>query len=935
MLLTYLPSSSSSGSLTLYNQSAIAMSGNNYSQISSGSLSLVVIEVNGLISLQGMASLSIDRNNANVTYAPSAVLRISAWNISLINSSRISATGNTLQAPVGQGGQSTSLLSISSSSGSGVLSISGNSSLDVALNDIIADAMALSVTMKVSAEYPSTIAIVDNHISGGYVSGFASFSEFYLNGEIIATGNSVEAPSYISFSLVTIASTFTNDSMASVQACGNYLLWVGHIKDPKLYLQPTTFATLADICLTLTVALSQSVSTSVSVTSALSLSPTDPMTHSATSNTFSESQSLSHNGSSATLTRSKTVSPSISNSATITQSLSNTSEATKSVSLVSDSLPPTITEQQCLSETIEPTNSLANCSIGDICQLVKVASDQLALFDTCTEPGQTETAAKDSAYVPLAKFIGDAAKQAAIQSTYNGPVLPSGSPFYYGSVVVLWPEGMANVTQVAAASPSLAACWVHARSANATEICVAVEALTVAADSALDSASAPVVLMALSLNVSCGAAAVVFNRTIAMERPVVYLPKKAFVPGKAVQDTATASGALSVTVGAVAVPIAAMQQGVALALLRMAQCEEDALNGEPLDVSVHPLQFGLGAGSGKYGRGALVGNLLVVPAIWCALMYLLVPLAIRALTDRTLDASRDFVGWPGMALMPLAVLSEGSAMASVGLLTQGSVGDIIMGLVGLAILLVTTACWVAELWRMRRQVVLRRVSAVQSWAKVLHPRFKWEDGKKKHDGNALANASYLDKRIQLVGSSWWLWSALAAHVLSMVVGVAEGLPVSSGICRVRWAVASLAAVLQAAAVMTNTVPVELLLLGVVGAMSCILVVLIALSTFDVVSPGSTFSALNAVGMANSIFGLLLLGLGALAAAYEIIRKRSRRASEPSTPQLSLTSLMDGPSQESGNEGGAPSRYVGISTAVLNDIELKEAADGKLLSPFEL
>eukprot|EP00744_Colponema_vietnamica_P006423 GILI01009337.1.p1 GENE.GILI01009337.1~~GILI01009337.1.p1 ORF type:complete len:700 (+),score=116.04 GILI01009337.1:189-2288(+) len=699
--------------------------------------------------------------------------------------------------------------------------------------------------------------------------------------------------------------------MASVQACGNYLSWVGSILAPKLYLQPTPFASLAAKCLTPTSAplTSQSVSPSASVSetsSAGSMSPTIPMTYSSshdpcTSFTFSASksatESLSHNGSSETLSR----------------SVSNTSNSMT-------------TQQQYLSKTVEPTNSLANC---DICHFVKVASDQSALFDTCTEPGQTETAAKDSAHVPLAKYVGNAAKQAAIQSTYTGPGLPSFGPFYYGSVVVLWPEGMANVTQVAAASPSLAACWVHARSANATEICVAVEALTVAADSALDSASAPVVLMALSLNVSCGAAAVVFNRTIAMERPVVYLPKKAFVPGKAVQDTATTSGALSVTVGAVAVPIAAMQQGVALALLRMAQCEEDALNGEPLDVSVHPLQFGLGAGSGKYGRGALVGNLLVVPAIWCALMYLLVPFAIRALTDRTLDASRDFVGWPGMALMPLAVLSEGSAMASVGLLTQGGAGDIVMGLIGLAILLVTTACWAAELRRMRRLVQLRRTSGAVSWAVVpFHQRFEFEVVR-KIDGS---NASYLDKRMLLVGSSWWLWSELAAQMLSVVVGVAEGLPVGPSLCRARWAVASLAAVLQAVVVMATTVPIELFLLGVIGTITSILVVLVALTTFDYGSPDSTFSALDAVGTANSILGMFLILMGALAAAYESYRKRSKGEADPSHSET-LCNLKDLPTLPS-----TPlSEDIPSLPSMSRDTELREAADGKYvaLEPFEL
>eukprot|EP00744_Colponema_vietnamica_P008727 GILI01012441.1.p1 GENE.GILI01012441.1~~GILI01012441.1.p1 ORF type:complete len:928 (-),score=95.17 GILI01012441.1:244-2883(-) len=367
--------------------------------------------------------------------------------------------------------------------------------------------------------------------------------------------------------------------------------------------------------------------------------------------------------------------------------------------------------------------------------------------------------------------------------------------------------------------------------------------------------------------------------------PTIYTePIFVFVPSPAVKDTAVATGTFSVTVGAVAVPVAAMQQGVALALLRIAQCE-DALNGEQLDVAVHPLQFGLGDGDATYARGAVIGNLLIIPLAWGLLSYLVIPMAVSTVSGRSLLASRDFVGWPGNLVMPFAVLSEGSAMASAGLVRE-SIGDVFLGLVGIVILVLVTSLWAVELWRMARLISCVRVPNAKGIAIVVQPRYEWEVATASSEvtldelGDELSppkfDLAYLERRLQLVGSSWWLWSALAAHMLSAAVGVAESLPVSSSVCRVRWAVASISAVLQATAVLTNTVPIEFFLLGLLGVLSCILVVLVALSTFNVGSSEATVAALNAVSLLSSVLGIALIVIGAGTATYEIVSQRSQR-----------------------------------------------------------
>jgi len=120
------------------------------------------------------------------------------------------------------------------------------------------------------------------------------------------------------------------------------------------------------------------------------------------------------------------------------------------------------------------------------------------------------------------------------------------------------------------------------------------------------------------------------------------------------------------------------------------------------------------------------------------------------------------------------------------------------------------------------------------------------------------------------------------------VGVAEGMPTQSlELCRLRWVMAMVGAVGQAMAVLTNTIIVELALLGVTGAITVCLVVVITVSVFGfgdaAKSDGdeegderlSLTDALNALGMMNAIIGVVLMAVNIVCAITAIVRNRTR------------------------------------------------------------
>eukprot|EP00742_Colponemidia_sp_Colp-10_P018990 GILJ01021992.1.p1 GENE.GILJ01021992.1~~GILJ01021992.1.p1 ORF type:complete len:921 (+),score=70.37 GILJ01021992.1:434-3196(+) len=401
------------------------------------------------------------------------------------------------------------------------------------------------------------------------------------------------------------------------------------------------------------------------------------------------------------------------------------------------------------------------------------------------------------------------------------------------------------------------------------------------------------------------------------------------------KDAAAVVGVLSLTVGVVAIPIASMRQGVSMALLRMSQCQDDTLNGEPLEVPVHPFRFPLGDGKSKYGRGAVVGNLLVIPTFWGVMCYFFIPLVIRRTKGLTLPQARDAVGWPGVALLPFTVVCEGSAMASVGLVSTGDVGDVILGCVGLIVIMLTVIGWASVLWKVKPNVKCQRVPR-EGMMKVIEPRSEWELSSDSKAAAPLVLLTFLGER----SSIGYLEKRISQ------IGIAEGLPTSPNNCRVRWIIAVVASLLQAAVVMTNTVPIELLLLGVLGLLNCALACVVSLSTFGVWDPEDASDVLNGVGLASSITGIILLGIGALTATFDAYAQWRKGRVNTEDEGLSLQLLtelhtLDSPIFASEVKLLAPSNTVPTFSATdetttnrLNPpTRLTYTAEAKTLMPF--
>lgn len=385
---------------------------------------------------------------------------------------------------------------------------------------------------------------------------------------------------------------------------------------------------------------------------------------------------------------------------------------------------------------------------------------------------------------------------------------------------------------------------------------------------------------------------------------------------KAATDTTSAANVVTV-VGGLLVPVAAMQQGAALALLRMAACEKDALDGEPLDTIVHPLWFRIGSGVTAYARGAVLSNLIFLPILWGAFAYHIIPRLTSAYTGKSLTTSRDFVGWPSCLVIPFAMLSEGSAMASVALISLGETIDIVFGSVGLLILVACVAGW---LYMIRIRIPINQLRLVRTvrlgMLSLTDTRWEWvvdtNESKKtpridnfSFDDNALKISFAVDKmrltensqRILLqynhtYGEFWWLYSNLVSFGLALVVGVAEGMPNNTdGLCRGRWAIASLATVLQSVVLLTCTVPLQLALLGATGVLTCVFACLIAQSTLTGKSLAHE-ETISVIGMASSLVGaaLMIFSIGRL--IYELrmgknpfLRKRRMSLSPRVSPLM--------------------------------------------------
>eukprot|EP00744_Colponema_vietnamica_P024947 GILI01036528.1.p1 GENE.GILI01036528.1~~GILI01036528.1.p1 ORF type:complete len:871 (+),score=90.23 GILI01036528.1:163-2613(+) len=647
------------------------------------------------------------------------------------------------------------------------------------------------------------------------------------------------------------------------------------------------------------------------------------------------------------------------------------------------SLPsPSHSTSTTISLSKSDTKSLANCSNHEVCEGIRVhyfstsklgtlsyqslereLNSSVLTANTCEnddyEPTMTTTTTEiprdllgRGLRLPLDGYLANSTISTIIFERNTNVVseLPSPAKVQFGTVLVSW---RGNDSLVSIIPQPISSQFIQILSYRTqqqvneqqTDTILTIAEIDIAVATAtshpLNASFVKAALFSITINSSCrghsnekshlyssGQSSVIFTRVVALEVPIE-LPGPAKIQGVVPKGVSTAIGVASVTFGAVAVPIGAMQQGVALALVRMAQCDEDPLNGEELDFLTHPLHFPIGTGDAAYARGAVIGNLFIIPAIWSIISFFAVPYVIRSLTLENIPSSRDFVGWPGLAVTPFAVLSEGSAMTSVGLLTRASqsVGDAILGAVGLAMLITVLVCWVRALWILTRlpkfqslicekvhtDVFKQPLVARYEWAIVglngaptpqaslalfesaglLTPNLTIEHTTSRSLMTPTQNA-FIRRRLVLIGDSWWLWSAVLTNALSLLVGVAEGFPVgdNAALCKARWGVAGLAAISQAAIVLTSTVPIEMLLMGVTGVLSCVLVVLISIITF-IGESNMTADALDITSTISSLLGIALMVVGIAGSILELLAERKRVTTQRSlefAPALGPTSL---------------------------------------------
>ena len=174
---------------------------------------------------------------------------------------------------------------------------------------------------------------------------------------------------------------------------------------------------------------------------------------------------------------------------------------------------------------------------------------------------------------------------------------------------------------------------------------------------------------------------------------VVRVPASA-VSAAVKQSAQTAAVAASSLSSALSTPMMAMQQVRLNAIFALASCTFS--HSAELDVLASPSRLGFGDAQGQYYRGAVLGNLGIVVgfcAFVCAVgvgVHLLRKVDSAAqLAAPSFWWTLQYVAFPGVAAIPLALLSQGTVGASVALLRHGSgtFQDVAVAVAGLCAML--------------------------------------------------------------------------------------------------------------------------------------------------------------------------------------------------------------------------------------------------------
>eukprot|EP00744_Colponema_vietnamica_P005663 GILI01008275.1.p1 GENE.GILI01008275.1~~GILI01008275.1.p1 ORF type:complete len:473 (+),score=70.66 GILI01008275.1:132-1421(+) len=223
-------------------------------------------------------------------------------------------------------------------------------------------------------------------------------------------------------------------------------------------------------------------------------------------------------------------------------------------------------------------------------------------------------------------------------------------------------------------------------------------------------------------------------------------------------------------------------------------------------------------------RGAIIGNCLLVPIAAAALIYWPISFAVGVLTGADLVAARTMIAWPSVSITPWVVLAEGIAECVVSLLASGSAGNIAFALIGTIAMFGLVGLWSWCLWRLPLGRLglsaAPMVSGIQWW---LSARKEWTLGWSRRravldddlsDEEGLSGTSTVEGLMILYASflseKWLLWADLASLILSLAVGVMEGIePTSTQVCLSRAVVAVVFAVVQVGLGLLTLIPVDM------------------------------------------------------------------------------------------------------------------------------
>eukprot|EP00744_Colponema_vietnamica_P007299 GILI01010520.1.p1 GENE.GILI01010520.1~~GILI01010520.1.p1 ORF type:complete len:651 (+),score=73.58 GILI01010520.1:61-2013(+) len=320
------------------------------------------------------------------------------------------------------------------------------------------------------------------------------------------------------------------------------------------------------------------------------------------------------------------------------------------------------------------------------------------------------------------------------------------------------------------------------------------------------------------------------------------------------------------------------QLGVANAIARMSNCDESEENDDDLPILVHPLRFSLGAGHVGAHAAAAVSNTLLIPlaiglvARWPMLW------ALRAYKGIDHGQALTFIGWPSLLVMPFSSLAEGTGLSVVRSLMSGEPLGIFAGLAGLAALSAFVGMWVWVLLKIipHQKLKLEHVERPVNAKWVVTPMKRWAPT----GGRKSLSEDILESYSNVLGGKRLYLAELVSFLCSIVVGIAEAIPASTG-CEARAVIAVVAAVAQCICNVLTLIPFELFLQSLLSLCVAPLSLIATTKVFDKSSMDEGLeSALGVFSMVGNVVGIALMVLSILVGVLDMLTvSRTRNAAD--------------------------------------------------------